>query len=730
VRIRKIYYIELLERDGRDVLTRVGCEAGTYIRKLCLSPHTELFLSNGGIVKIKDLVKGPYLTNNDHRHTYKTCRTPALTDSFQIADNDIIAFQKLPAPREMIRITTGSGISLEVTPDHEVLIDTDAGGKWCPAEKLKKADFTYSPRAINLREEIPYLIDLLDESVLINDPIIKNICKRVLLRKFGSIRAATKKLNLDRRSFFPSSKQSISVKNVKRICENWNEVKTKIEELKGKSGQIVRLPQRTVNEDLAYLLGLLASDGCIAFDTRRHIRPHRVIFHNTRAKLKDEFVKLHKKLFPGVPVHVRVIRKNLFEIRTDNFVLAGVAFSLGIRSPNEKSELAQLLKLPKPVIATFLRGYFDGDGLAFCKKKTRIKGYYTYILFTTANFKSAKRLYQLLKRIGIRSKMLQRKTRGGIYKSDQKIYSVEINTPGDKLRFIEKVGSFHPHKREVLRKIKKVLKRHKTADDFDYVSQKCVNLVNGIIKRHHISKNQLKCGGSIYSVLRGGRRPTRHVIRKILHRFKIIGINDGGLDELKKLCEGQYYVEKIKSIKRVKANEPHVFDITVDRTHNFIPEGAIVVSNCFDIGEALGCGAHMRELRRTRAGPFKEETAVKLHDLADAYAFWREEGKEDQLRKVILPVEAAAQHLPKIVVRDGAVDALCHGASLAAPGVLAVDTGISTGDLIALFTLKGELVGLARATMNSKQIYEAEHGIAAKPERVVMSPDTYPRMWK
>jgi len=152
---------------------------------------------------------------------------------------------------------------------------------------------------------------------------------------------------------------------------------------------------------------------------------------------------------------------------------------------------------------------------------------------------------------------------------------------------------------------------------------------------------------------------------------------------------------------------------------------------CFDVGEALGCGAHMRELRRTRTGPFQEDdTLINLHELADAYAFWREEGDEKHLRKVILPVEAAVEHLPKLVVRDGAVDALCHGASLAAPGVLTIETGVSPDDLVALMSLKGELISLARATMTSKQILEAEHGIVAKPERVVMSPGTYPRKWK
>ena len=35
VRIRKVYYLDVLEIDGRDVLFRIGCQAGTYIRKIC-----------------------------------------------------------------------------------------------------------------------------------------------------------------------------------------------------------------------------------------------------------------------------------------------------------------------------------------------------------------------------------------------------------------------------------------------------------------------------------------------------------------------------------------------------------------------------------------------------------------------------------------------------------------------------------------------------------------------
>ncbi|MEM2878591.1 MAG: RNA-guided pseudouridylation complex pseudouridine synthase subunit Cbf5 [Candidatus Hadarchaeales archaeon] len=149
-----------------------------------------------------------------------------------------------------------------------------------------------------------------------------------------------------------------------------------------------------------------------------------------------------------------------------------------------------------------------------------------------------------------------------------------------------------------------------------------------------------------------------------------------------------------------------------------------------DMGDAMGPGAHMSCLRRTRTGPFSEDKAVKLQDVVDSYEFWKENGDESLLRKTILPVEAAVGHLPKIVIRDGAVDALCRGAGLAAPGVLSVDDPIKAGELAAVMTQKGELVCIAVTTMNSREIYEVEHGIVAKPERVVMSPGTYPRMWK
>jgi H/ACA ribonucleoprotein complex subunit 4 len=160
--------------------------------------------------------------------------------------------------------------------------------------------------------------------------------------------------------------------------------------------------------------------------------------------------------------------------------------------------------------------------------------------------------------------------------------------------------------------------------------------------------------------------------------------------------------------------------------------GTYIRKLCYDIGEVLGVGAHMQELRRTRAGPFTEDSKafVTLHEVANWFAQWQETKDDALLRKFIQPMENALTSLPKIVVRDSAVDALCHGANLTAPGVLTVESGISNGVVTAIFTLKGEAVALAQALVSSEEMLSLDHGVIAALKRVVMPRGTYPKVWR
>ena len=158
--------------------------------------------------------------------------------------------------------------------------------------------------------------------------------------------------------------------------------------------------------------------------------------------------------------------------------------------------------------------------------------------------------------------------------------------------------------------------------------------------------------------------------------------------------------------------------------------GTYVRTLCVDIGKKLGCGAHLSELKRTRVGNLREEDSVILHDVKDAYVFWKEEKNEEEFRSKILPMERLLDHLPKIVIRDSAVDALCHGANLAIPGVVEIDTDIKKGDVVAILTLKGEGVALVNALMSTEEMIQKDTGMCADIERVLMNKGTYPSIWK
>ncbi|MCC6010855.1 MAG: RNA-guided pseudouridylation complex pseudouridine synthase subunit Cbf5 [Desulfurococcaceae archaeon] len=150
-----------------------------------------------------------------------------------------------------------------------------------------------------------------------------------------------------------------------------------------------------------------------------------------------------------------------------------------------------------------------------------------------------------------------------------------------------------------------------------------------------------------------------------------------------------------------------------------------------DLGLILGVGAHMRELRRTRTGPFREdETLVRLQTISEALYLWRTNGREDLLRRYVLPVEVSVVHLPKIVIMDTAVDAIAHGADLAVPGVVMLTSDVKANNRVAIFTLKGELVALGRALRDAEEIAKMEKGIVVKTTRVIMPRGVYPDYWK
>jgi H/ACA ribonucleoprotein complex subunit 4 len=160
--------------------------------------------------------------------------------------------------------------------------------------------------------------------------------------------------------------------------------------------------------------------------------------------------------------------------------------------------------------------------------------------------------------------------------------------------------------------------------------------------------------------------------------------------------------------------------------------GTYIRKIIYDIGEVLSPGATMVELRRTRVSNFSEQAdgMVRLHDLADAFYRYKHNNDEEKLRRLIKPIEYCLEGIRGITIRDTAVDAICHGAPLAVPGVIALPSDLREGELVGVYTLKGEVVGLGQAAMTKEQIEQNVKGIAFVMKRLIMKPNTYPKAWK
>jgi len=156
--------------------------------------------------------------------------------------------------------------------------------------------------------------------------------------------------------------------------------------------------------------------------------------------------------------------------------------------------------------------------------------------------------------------------------------------------------------------------------------------------------------------------------------------------------------------------------------------GTYIRKLCHDIGYKLKVGAHMAELIRTKAGPFMFDEMTTLQDLEDALWYWKNKQNDKFLKHCIKPVEAGVEHLPKIWVHDSAVDSICHGASLNAPGVSKLTDDILAESDIAIMSLKNELVALAKAKKNSNEIIKLEKGTVAITSKVFMQPNTYQKI--
>lgn len=207
-------------------------------------------------------------------------------------------------------------------------------------------------------------------------------------------------------------------------------------------------------------------------------------------------------------------------------------------------------------------------------------------------------------------------------------------------------------------------------------------------------------------------------------------------DIIKKFIGVIYQKPPVRSSVKRRTRKRRVYDIKIlDNEGKYVlldiisDPGTYMRKICHDIGIILGCGAHMRELRRIRTGPFTEKNLVTLQELSEALYMWRNCKDESDLIKILLPEEFATCGMPKVIIDDDAVNAISYGAMLTAPGVVAYQN-FKEKENVAILTLKGEIVAIGEAAIDSSKLNDMKKGTVIRTKRVIMPRDIYPRAWK
>ena len=86
-------------------------------------------------------------------------------------------------------------------------------------------------------------------------------------------------------------------------------------------------------------------------------------------------------------------------------------------------------------------------------------------------------------------------------------------------------------------------------------------------------------------------------------------------------------------------------------------KGTYIRSLAYDLGQALGCGAHLKNLVRLRCGPFEVRDAVSAAQLEDAFRY-------DYWQSLLYPIDSVLLHWAAMVVSDDAGQSIRNGRPL------------------------------------------------------------------
>ena len=134
-------------------------------------------------------------------------------------------------------------------------------------------------------------------------------------------------------------------------------------------------------------------------------------------------------------------------------------------------------------------------------------------------------------------------------------------------------------------------------------------------------------------------------------------------------------------------------------------KGTYIRTLCNDIGNELGCGAHLSNLVRKKVGNFSIEDSLNLEELK----------KEKALgKRYLISIDSALEEFSTITVKSEATKTVLNGGVISSEQIIEVPEGIKTekSKFVKIFDVKGNLLSIGTS------IKENEKNIFFKPVKV------------
>jgi tRNA pseudouridine55 synthase len=142
--------------------------------------------------------------------------------------------------------------------------------------------------------------------------------------------------------------------------------------------------------------------------------------------------------------------------------------------------------------------------------------------------------------------------------------------------------------------------------------------------------------------------------------------------------------------------------------------GTYIRTLCHDVGQILGCGAHMSQLVRERVGQFDIQSSLTIEELSHAQ-------DDGTLAQKLLEAEAVLDFLPEIKVIPDYVATIAHGKPLTKIAVMETPEHFQPGMNLRVTGDDGRIAAIVDPLMDEQEYQKLDsQAIAFKLKRVLI----------